>query len=470
MSVRIIINQSEDPHADYIGWAPCPLELYSTNESEQKILLKNNDPNQGGQVVFMHDRQGPVEDQWSMTLPADGSAVKLWIAGKFDQERQQVMASTQDKDAVIDILDAITSSKLGEKRLMVRVRKNANLLSEGERDRFLSALVQLNSPDENGVIKFLDFLNMHLQDTRLETHGRSCFLPWHRAYLLALERNLQDIDPSITIPYWKFDEPAPNLFSKDFIGRPLDSGSVDFSPSNPLINWTLQLFGVGNGRLRRNFLKISTRVDEEIIMRISDPALERAFKVSNNEAHTLGLSNEFAGFRKMEGDPHAKVHKSFLGLINYIGKAPADPLFFLVHSNVDRLWAKWQWLSGEEGSHFDPENSKSYPLQGSGNAELATALRSRGSSISREPFLGNFSMDTMWPWNGEFNTGQPEDSNPRPHSAPGGPFPSSIIVDQPGSHPRVRDMIDFQGQFDPQANLGFAYDDVPYDFNNPPFI
>ena len=293
---------------------------------------------------------------------------------------------------------------------------------------------------------------MHVQDTNLEIHRRSCFLPWHRAYLLDLERNLQAIDPSVSLPYWKFDEAAPFLFTKDFIGRPLPSGLVDFSPTNPLINWKLQLFGMGNGRIRRVFPRTSP-------VHVFDPALEPAYRVRNNEDQTIGLGNTFIDFQRMERDPHGMAHVSFLGQISNIGQAPADPLFFLLHCNVDRLWAKWQWFLDEEGYRYNPEDVNSYPQQGNGAADL-----------SGESGIGNFTMDTMWPWNGEFNTGQAGDTNPRPSVAPGGPFPASAISGLPGDLPRVRDLIDFQGQFDRTASLGFAYDDVPFDFISPPTI
>ena len=47
---------------------------------------------------------------------------------------------------------------------------------------------------------------------------------------------------------------------------------------------------------------------------------------------------------------------SFGGSISSIGSAARDPLFFLLHCNVDRLWAKWQWLNqrydGAQGEVF----------------------------------------------------------------------------------------------------------------------
>ena len=57
---------------------------------------------------------------------------------------------------------------------------------------------------------------MHTNVSSPQAHGAPGFLPWHRAYILDLERELQAIDPSVALPYWRFDRPAPNLFTLDF--------------------------------------------------------------------------------------------------------------------------------------------------------------------------------------------------------------------------------------------------------------
>jgi tyrosinase len=46
---------------------------------------------------------------------------------------------------------------------------------------------------------------MHTAQSIAQAHGDRGFLPWHRAYLLDLERELQGIDPQVTLPYWRFD-------------------------------------------------------------------------------------------------------------------------------------------------------------------------------------------------------------------------------------------------------------------------
>jgi tyrosinase len=61
----------------------------------------------------------------------------------------------------------------------------------------------------------------------------------------------------------------------------------------------------------------------------------------------------------------------------------------------------------------------------------------------------------MWPWNNQ--TGAP-----RPNTAPRHPFPTAI-VSAPAAAPTVGAMIDFQGHGAPSGQLGFDYDDVPFE-------
>ena len=95
------------------------------------------------------------------------------------------------------------------------------------------------------------------------------------------------------------------------------------------------------------------------------------------------------------------------------GTAARDPLFML-HANVDRLWAKWQWIH----KRTNPAQARSF----------AAASPNR---------VGHRLADTMWPWNGAT-------SPPRPSTAPGGRFPASTLTTAPGVRPTVRSMIDYQ--------------------------
>lgn len=432
MSVEIFVNFTRNPVRNYVTWSPARCAIRSTDGVARTVTLTNGNPAAGGQVVFMTSADTASAATLQVNVPATGFG-EFYVAGRFDQTTGQAFSSTSDGDASIQVSDA-TGTSLATQPLMVRVRKDAATLTNGERDRFLSALVSLNQRGD-----FVDFQNIHTNDTSLEIHGRSCFLPWHRLYLLDLERKLQAIDPSVALPYWRFDEPAPPVFTRDFMGVPDASGLVQFSSSNPMVNWRLTVFGEGSGRIRR-IPQFNTA---------TEPSL-----VENDEAATINLGTagisgqqqtNFENFERMEGDPHGSAHVSFDGQISDIGRAPSDPLFFMLHANVDRLWAKWQWLRDRS----DPASNAVYYKRGMGpiNPDPARAGADR---------IGNYIEDTLWPWNGRLG-------DPRPRTAPGTYFPASPFLGVPDRYPTIRSAIDYQGQIDISDNLGFCYDDVPFD-------
>ncbi|ALI97726.1 tyrosinase family protein [Rufibacter tibetensis] len=424
MSVQILIGNSVNPDADYITWTPSRCTISSTDGLNKRVVLQNVNAATGGQVVFKQHLTDPVSNSIELETGGSGDPVSFYIAGKFDRNTGIGHASIRDKDCIIAVIDRSSSAQIGSKALMVRVRKDANTLTPSERDRYLAAIVRLTQ-----LGRYVDFQNMHTAQADPEIHRRSSFLVWHRAYLLDFERKLQEIDPSVTLPYWRFDKPAPNVFSGDFVGVPDRTGLIEFSNTNPLINWRPTIFGQGTGRIRR--------------VPFFDTRNEKAAMVQNDEMETISLGSQFRIFRRMEGDPHGGAHLSFDGPVSEIDRAPADPLFFMLHANVDRLWAKWQWVM--DGQRFDFSSQDAYPHQGNGNTGTAGEFG-----------IGNFTDDTMWPWNGDFIA-------PRPTTGPRGTFPDSPIVQVPGLNPDLKSMIDYQGQHNLASNLCFAYDDVPFD-------
>jgi tyrosinase len=409
MTVEVQINNSTNPDARFLGWVPSDCRIRVTNPSgttgpSVNLQLTGSTTAGGGQVVFRLGAAGVFAPNITLTVPTNGGTVPFFVAGKFGQP------SSSNRDVAIEVRDGATL--VASIPVMVRVRKNANNLSTAERDRFVAAFAKLNN---QGLGRFKDFRDMHVRVSLSQAHGAPGFLPWHRAYLLDLERDLQAIDPSVSLPYWRFDQPAPNIFTPDFFGESDQNGTVQFSATNPLQFWRTD----GDlGVIRRPLFPTSA----------APPNLL-------NQAQTLvlgGASNTFRLFRRMEGNPHGSAHVSFGGSISDPATAPKDPLFFLLHCNVDRLWATWQ----RKFSRFDPAVSASFDT-------IATSLP------------GHKLPDTMWPWNGV--TG-----GTRPPTAPGGPMSTSLSVSAPGAQPRVQDMLDYQGVLDDVSELGFDYDDAPF--------
>ena len=403
MDVELQVNNSAAPEARYVSWAPAPCRVRVTNPSGAtapvNVTITGVSAASGGAVVFRRGTTGSFSSSLTLSVPITGASVPFFVAGRFGRP------SVNDRDVKIEARAGATL--VGSVEVMVRIRKNANALTTGERDRFVSALAKLNN---QGLGRFKDFRDMHVSVTLAQAHGAPGFLPWHRAYLLDLERELQAIDASVALPYWRFDQPAPNIFTRDFLGASNAIGTVQFNATNPLFFWKTD--------------------SAQGVNRTPDFPTSAAPPGLLTEAQTLALGAQYRLFRRMEGNPHGFAHTSFGGFIQDPATAPRDPLFFLLHCNVDRLWAKWQ----RQNSRFDPGLVASYD----------------SNPPSR---LGHNLPDTMWPWNGL--TG-----GTRPPTAPGGAMAGSPCVSAPGPSPRVQDCLDFHGAINAVSHMGFDYYDV----------
>ena len=424
MRTEITLSGSTSLADRYLGWAPVPAQIRLADPTGASgpvpVRLRNQNPTRGGQVVSYTAIPGTEQAELALTLPADGMPVEFHLAGQFQRP------STEDGDAAVEVIDATTSQVLGITPLMVRIRKSAVTLTTAERDRFLAAFATLN---DRGMGRFSDFRNVHTNAGDPEAHGNAGFLPWHRAFLLDLERELQQIDPSVALPYWRFDRPAPSLFSRAFMGvADPTTARVQFSAANPLQFWATD---GAPGVVRRPFFNTRTE------------AATGPGGAVFTEADTLtlgGPGDRYWPFRTMEGNPHGTAHVSFAGFVSSIPTAAKDPLFFLLHANVDRLWAKWQWVKGR----FDMTSSSTFSVQNPFGDPGTTRV-------------GHNLNDTMWPWN-QVTT------PPRPPTAPGGTMAPSPLTSAPGLSPTVGAMIDHQGVRTPPSRLGFDYDDVPFQF------
>ncbi|MCH8150178.1 MAG: tyrosinase family protein, partial [Planctomycetes bacterium] len=198
-------------------------------------------------------------------------------------------------------------------------------------------------------------------------HGSPAFLPWHREYLKRLEQALQAVDPRVTIPYWNWGlgplSETTALFQDDRMGPmgSITSGYFAELPSafNPLgwpVRPDLRQFPVGGTALRRNST-LNT-----------GPGWPTATTVGNTLAQSA-----FHLFRpSLEHSPHHnRIHGRVGGDMGQM-TSPNDPIFFLHHCQVDRLWAKWQ--------QDHPGSANYNPLAAGGQGHRLT--------------------DWMWPWDG----------------------------------------------------------------------
>ena len=439
-NVEIQLRRTAVTLDDYLTWSPTVVRVKLAQPAANPVpVILTNMNTSGGQLVFgpAPPASGPIPEPTQSSvplfLPADGTTwAEAVVAGAFGHP------SVRDKDAVLDVRTP-GGQLLGREGLMVRIRKNAQTLSTDERDRFLRALLrhhQLSTTNYATAQEIHTLVGGHVQG-----HGGPAFLPWHRAFVLRFERELQSVDPGVALPYWKSGEPAPSVFSQDFMGVSSSNpgwgldGFASFAATNPLQFWVVTVSGTSFTGVRRR----------------PSFAPNQAAGVTNTgvfvltDAETIALPGNYQTWRpSMEIDPHGQAHVyaggSNVGWIRQVSISVGDPLFFMHHANVDRQWALWQIANP---IRFDTTNTAAYE---------PTGVRTGSSCLD----IGSHLWDTMWPWNGLTTTCWPA-------SAPGGAFPQTAdaLLGVP-ARPRPSDVLDYRRTILSGAGIGFAYDDIPH--------
>ncbi|RKP04727.1 hypothetical protein THASP1DRAFT_10222, partial [Thamnocephalis sphaerospora] len=216
-------------------------------------------------------------------------------------------------------------------------RREIRTLSEKERNVYFGAIKKLQlGPRPNTYDRFVD---LHVKFAN-STHGFPEFLPWHRAYILDFEKALREIDASIALPYWdwSYDSQAPELspvWSPDWYGgngRSSDNCVID----GQWANW--EPFYPVPHCLTREWNN-----NTNIISAYHPPEAIRYFQENTQ------LYDDFRLY--LEVPAHVLVHLSIGGEMATLF-SPNDPLFWLHHAFIDKVWADWQELS--------PRNSEAY--------------------------------------------------------------------------------------------------------------
>ena len=153
-------------------------------------------------------------------------------------------------------------------------------------------------------------------------HRNWFFLPWHRKYILDFERICRDLsgDQNFALPYWNWTRtrsiPAP------FWQRTL----LD---TTRVIDQNDEISGQFVGR----------RVIDRIL-RQADFELFASFRPQGQNSTDPSWQRVVGASAELEARPHDQVHVWVSGnMITFM--SPLDPIFWLHHCNIDRLWAEW---------------------------------------------------------------------------------------------------------------------------------
>jgi tyrosinase len=162
-------------------------------------------------------------------------------------------------------------------------------------------------------------------------HGNWFFLPWHRAYLVAFERLCRQLsgDSNFALPYWDWtaNPQLPAAFA-----APTYNGQ-----NNPLFDGTRPSQTVTISPTYTGPAVISALYAETSFEVFGSTRPNNQNNISPTWQRVKGVKGPF------ESGPHDHVHTTVLGDMLQLW-SPLDPVFWLHHCNIDRIWDHWNSL------------------------------------------------------------------------------------------------------------------------------
>lgn len=218
------------------------------------------------------------------------------------------------------LLKPTASAQISLLKCATYIRKNIKNLTAAELTALKNGVSVMKGRAETNPTSWFYQANIHgTFTTPVQTawntckHGNLFFISWHRIYLYYFERILRAASgsASFALPYWNyFDATARQI--------PLAYRSPA-NATNPLWESNRGATMGGGGSLP------ASAVD-----------------------HTGAFANvPFSDFSfDLEGTPHGVVHGTIGGGMGSFQRAGRDPVFWLHHCNIDRLWNRWLSLGG----------------------------------------------------------------------------------------------------------------------------
>ncbi len=222
------------------------------------------------------------------------------------------------------------------------VRKDIDTLTPAELTSLRNGIRAMQLRPATSRISWTYQANIHGDPTGTGTslawntcqHGTFFFLSWHRMYLYWLERILRAAsgNPNLTLPYWNYSKsttaralPAP--FRTPTINNPLFVAS-----RNPGINT--------GSLLPASAVSTTTALGTTNFTGPTGTA-------TNFGSQTVAAPVHFSGpHGRLESTPHDAVHVQIGGWMGNPNMAARDPIFWLHHANIDRLWNQWLTMGG----------------------------------------------------------------------------------------------------------------------------
>ncbi|KAH9484983.1 Tyrosinase P [Psilocybe cubensis] len=269
-------------------------------------------------------------------------------------------------------------------------RREWRTLSNPEKADYISAVKCLQAhPSRDPAIpeartRFDEFQAHHIMIAD-KVHNLGQFLPWHRHYLRSYEKALRnECGYNGSFPYWDWTQDVgPN---KTFADSPVYDPVHGFGGNGAIGTYTLpqandtdnRIFPeafrgcVVDGPFANLTLSVGPGklVTTHCLTRGDNEDAARKYLNAAAEANVTRSAN-FEVFRvEIEGEPVTSDHRMHDGGHDAIGgemsnfySSPGEPLFYLHHANLDRIWWKWQSSAPSRVYEISGPSSKEDPSE-----------------------------------------------------------------------------------------------------------
>jgi tyrosinase len=265
------------------------------------------------------------------------------------------------------------------------LRKSVNSLSSSEKATLVRALLELKKRgryDEyvhwhhHVMVPSVLLFEPNDANYRSGAHRGPAFLPWHREFLMQVEADLQSIDSSAFLPYWDWTQDAalPDPTKAAVWGIDLMGGNgleadewriQDGAFAHQAGNWPVPSYpeeGLPGPGLKRQFARIVPNLPTEDDLKLAMAEVFYDTPNYNQTPFTVGFRNRLEGWITIRGDNRVKTSGSQLHnrVHLWVGgnmtpmTSPDDPVFFLHHCFIDKVWADWQRVQSEENPDGAP--------------------------------------------------------------------------------------------------------------------
>ncbi|KAK4211753.1 hypothetical protein QBC37DRAFT_426191 [Rhypophila decipiens] len=238
-----------------------------------------------------------------------------------------------------------------------KVRKNWASATTSEKSAYINAVKCLTTkPSKLGKSHRLydDFVWVHATLFQ-QIHNVAAFLPWHRYFLTLYETSLRQCGYTGNMMYWDWvaDSAKP---SKAKVFDPTTGFGGNGNQTSSVWGTKCVLTGPFSKSSGFTLRYWNDQVRPHCLLRMFEPGYPEynitemyGDNYSPSVMASVNAETTFDGFANyLENGPHTAVHSGVGNLDGDMGpqsSSPNDPLFFLHHTQVDRLWYLWQRAS-----------------------------------------------------------------------------------------------------------------------------